>query len=339
MARRPTLRDIAEAVGVSTSAVSLALRGKARVSAETAERIRAEASRTGYIYNKAAAGLRTARSDIVAVCLNDLSNPVFNEFLIHIEDELRSNGRTVFLGVVREDKSLQERFFRAALEQGVGGLLLCAVRGTQATDLDGLLPQPQGRQAPFPCVLFSREVDGVGLPQFANDDRCAGQMMAEKFLTAGHRRVHWLGGGQDTSTARGRLEGLTTGLEKGGGEVPVVHHGPTSRKFGFETAHAILQSGERDVALGCFSDLIAFGALAACRELGVLPGRDLSVIGCDDMEEAEFSYPPLSTIQVDKAWIGRAAARQLLHPEPRAVSVMRSRPTFAARGTVRFRGG
>jgi LacI family transcriptional regulator len=334
MIRRPKLSDIANAVGVSTSAVSLALRGEARVSAETAERIRAEAARVGYIYNKAAAGLRTARSDIVAVCLNDLSNPVFNEFLIHIEEELRSNGRIVFLGVVREDKALQERFFRTAMEQGVGGLLLCPVHGTVAEDLRPILPGSDGRP-PLPCALFSRSVAGIPLPQFINDDRAVGEMMAAQLLAAGHDRIHWIGGGQETSTARERFMGLVLGLEKAGAMPPIAHHGPTSRQFGFETALRILRSGETNSAFACFSDLIAFGVLAACQESSVVPGREVSVVGCDDMEEAAFSHPPLSTVHVDKAWIGRSAAQQLLEPRSDACGVMRSSPSFTARATVR----
>lgn len=333
MVRRPTLGDIARAVGVSTSAVSLALRGEARVSTETAERIRAEAARVGYIYNKAAAGLRTARSDIVAVCLSDLSNPVFNEFLVHIEEELRSNGRTVFLGVVRENRALQERFFRTAMEQGVGGLLLCPVHGTTAEDLRPVLPSPM--RQPFPCALFSRTVPGVNLAQFANDDMAAGRIAATELLRAGHRRVHWIGGGQATSTAGERFGGLEAALKQAGAAPPVAHHGPTARQFGFETALDILRSGEEDIAFACFSDLVAFGVLAACHEAGVMPGRDVSVIGCDDMEEAAFSYPPLSTVKVDKAWIGRSAARHLLEPSPGVGGIVRTQPSFKVRATVR----
>ncbi len=332
MNRRPTLSDIAKSVGVSTSAVSLALRGRARVSTETADRIRAEAARLGYVQNKAAAGLRTARSDVVAVCLNDLSNPVFNEFLIHIEEALRGSGRIVFLGVVREDRELQQQFLRAAMEQGVSGMLMCPTHGTGPEDLDPLLAG--GGQAPFPCVLFSRGLDDVALPQFTNDDRATGRIMAERLLEAGHREICWLGGGQQTNTARDRYAGFCEALEQAGWP-HVPRHGPTSRAFGFETASERLRDGGSAVGFACFSDLIAFGVLSACEAHGVRPGRDVSVIGVDDMAEAAFSHPPLTTVGVDKAWIGHSAARHLVEGAEGAPVSQKSAPSYVQRSTVR----
>jgi len=334
VSRRPTLRDIAETLGVSTSAVSAALRGQGRVSDATAARIRAEASRAGYVPNKAAAGLRTARSDVVAVCLNDLSNPVFNEFLIHIEDELRSAGCTVLLGVAREDRQLQRRILQSTMENSAGGLLLCPVHGTELRDLVPLLAAA-GRQAPFPCALFSRALDEAPLAQFVNDDVATGQMMAEKLVAAGHRTLHWLGGGQPTSTARDRLAGFCAALQQAGRPPPDIRHGPTSRRFGYATASEILKTSGSDAGFACFSDLIAFGVLAACADHGVVAGRTTSVIGVDDMAEAAFSRPPLSTVGVDKAWIGRQAARHVLNPADETISIHRSPPVFVRRATLR----
>ena len=176
MSRRITLRNIAEALDLSVSSVSLALRGHPRIPEATTLRVRQEAARLGYIYNRAAADLRKAESRLVAVCLSDLSNPVFNEFLERIEDELRRHDRTVFLGVARESAETQARFLKTALEHGVGGIVLCPVHGTRAQDLDMLLPLgPMGRPA-VPTVVFSRALCDVALPQFLNDDDLSGRM-------------------------------------------------------------------------------------------------------------------------------------------------------------------
>ncbi|WP_172960948.1 LacI family DNA-binding transcriptional regulator [Oceaniglobus roseus] len=331
MSRRANLRDIADAVGVSVSAVSLALRGEARVSEETAERIRAAAKRLGYVPNRAASALRTQRSDIVAVCLNDLSNPIFNEFLTHIEDELQQSGRMPYLGVSREDPERQARFLEAAISQGAGGLLICPARGTTPEDLRVVLPTT-GR-APFPTVLFSRSLEDVACPQFGNDDFAAGQLMAERLLAGAHETYHWLGGGHDSSTARAREAGFRNVMERAG-HVPGIHHGPTSRAFGHATAARLLRESSGPVGFACFSDLIAFGVLAAAAQAGLRAGRDLSVIGCDDMEEARFSVPPLTSIWIDKSAIGRLAARSVLDPEAEAVT-RRIAPRLADRATVR----
>jgi LacI family transcriptional regulator len=196
-----------------------------------------------------------------------------------------------------------------ALEQGVAGIVLCPVHGTGAADLDLLLGPPGAGQT----VLFSRGLEGVALPQFVNDDRRAGRIAAECLLSRRHERLMWLGGGQETSTARDRFRGFLDACSDAGCQ-PQVRHGPTSRRFGHEAATAALRGPDPPQGFVCFSDLIAFGVISACHACGMTPGRDVSVIGCDDMEEAAFTIPRLTTVQVDKQGIGIAAARAALQP-------------------------
>lgn len=332
MVRRTTLRDIAEALELSVSTVSLALRGHPRIPASTAERIRRTALSMGYIYNRAAADLRKSESRLVAVCLNDLSNPVFNEFLMQIEDELRRHDRTVFLGVAHEDIGLQRDILTTALEHGVSGVVLCPVHGTRAGDIDMLFPAGPNRAPSIPAVIYSRQIEGVALPQFVNDDRRAGHLAAACLIAHGHRRIAWIGGGQESSTATGRFEGCCDALAEMALPPPVVLNGPTSREFGRQAVLDLMSENAPPTGLVCFSDLIAFGALLAIRELGLQPGHDLSVVGCDDMDEAGFSWPGLTTIRVNKRGIGRAAARCLL--EERVPGVVQTAPELIMRGTV-----
>lgn len=335
MNRRVTLRNVAEEVGVTVATASMALRAHPRISSETTARILEAAERLGYIYNRAAANLRQTRSSLVAVCVSDLSNPVFNEFLVHLEDELRAHGKQVFLGIVRDDLTLQRQFLQTALEQGVGGLLLLAVRGTTRAELSGLWPEGQPKPL-VPTVLFSRALDDVALPQFINDDLEAGRLAAQCLIDHGHRRLAWVGGGQQTSTARNRQAGAELAIAAAGLPPPELLHGPTLRQFGLEVAHQLLarpETPDRPTGVICFSDLIAFGMVAGIMQSNTDPASSLSVIGCDDMEEARFSYPPLTTIAVDKAAIGRLAAQSLLDPDARPEQVLLP-PRLVLRATV-----
>lgn len=313
MSNRVTLRDIAENVGVTVATVSMALRGHPRISAETTARVLQAAETLGYIYNRAAANLRQTRSSLVAVCVSDLSNPVFNEFLMHIEQELYAHGLQVFLGIAREDRALQTQFLRISLEQGVSGVLLLPVRGTTRADLSILWPD--SRPAPLVrCALISRALTDVAVPQFVNDDWQAGWLAARCLIDHGHQRVVWVGGGQATSTARNRQAGAEAALRDAGLPIMQVAHGPTARQFGFDMAADILSRPETDRPTGaiCFSDLIAFGMVAGVQHAGEIPGQGLSIIGCDDMEEARLTHPPLTTIAVDKEWLGRMAVQALV---------------------------
>ncbi|MGP9788882.1 LacI family DNA-binding transcriptional regulator [Roseinatronobacter sp. NSM] len=332
MIKRVTLRTIADDLGITVATASLALRGHPRISAETTQRVEQAAARLGYIYNRSAANLRQTRSNLVAVCLSDLSNPVFNEFLEHIEDELREHQMQVFLGIAREDPAVQRRFLQTALEQGVGGIILLPVRGTTRADLSAVLPE--GRPDPLvPMVVVSRALGDVPLPQFVNDDLRAGQLAAQCLIDHGHRRIVWVGGGQQTSTAQNRLLGVQQTLAKAGLPLAETLHGPTSRQFGHQMARALAARDAPPSGVICFSDLIAFGMIAGCQERGKMPGRDISIIGCDDMEEARLTYPPLTTIAVDKAGIGRQAARCLLSPQ-NGQQIVILPPQLVLRGTV-----
>lgn len=334
MSGRVTLRTIADDLGVTVATVSMALRAHPRISAPTRMRVLNAAERLGYIYNRAAANLRQTQSSLVAVCVSDLTNPVFNEFLIHIEQELRAVGRQVFLGIAREDPVIQRQFLQTSLEQGVSAIMLLPVHGTTRAHLTGLWPLE--RAAPLvPTVLVSRGLDDVALPQFVNDDHQAGALAARCLIDHGHRHLAWVGGGQATSTARDRLGGALATIRAAGLPPPRILHGPTARAFGHDTAQRLLADPAPDRPTGaiCFSDLIAFGMVAGIMQAGRTPARDLSVIGCDDMEEARLTYPALTTIAVDKVALSRQAARALFDP---AVPPGRLRfsPRLVLRATV-----
>lgn len=298
MQSRVTLKDIAAATGLSVSAVSLALRGDKRFPRETLDRVNAAARELGYIYNQAAADLRKSRSDTIAVCLGDLSNPVFNDMLIAAERHIDDLGKRLMLGVTRESKARQADFLHQALRAGCEAILICPAYGTTREDLDQILIR--AGQLIVPTALFFRSVEGFAAPQVVNDEFRAGQLAAEAALNAGHRRLYWLGGGQQTSAARQRQAGALAAIRTAGLEPIAIESGATSRAFGYEIATRILERDRSpDIALLCFSDLIALGVLSACHAMKRAVGHDLSVIGCDDMQEVRYAVPPLSTVRID----------------------------------------
>lgn len=311
MASRPTLKTIADQVGVTVSAVSLALRNDLRISQATRERIQQAAKELGYVYNRHAAGLRRGDSGTVAVCLNDLSNPFFTEFLGHMEARFREADRMMLFCHAHETPSIQARFIRQMAEHGAAGLILVPVAGTTREDLDG--PQVRHLQD-FPLVLISRDVADTSFDRVINDDVLGIRLLFEHLYEAGHRRFAWLGGGGDTSTARDRECSFRQQMDAAG--LPVtsdsVHHGPTTLEVGDAMLKRLLAMPEPPTAIMCFSDIIAFGVLAACYRHGVRPGVDISVTGFDDMAAAAYSAPALTSVRVRTDLIGQCASELLL---------------------------
>lgn len=314
MPQRVTLKDIARACGLSVSGASIALRNDPRVPEATAARVRAVADQLGYIPNQAASNLRRARTDTVAICLGDISNPIFNDILMHVEREADQRGKRLMLGISREQVPRQEDFIRQAIRHGADALVLCPAYDTTAQDLARVLLRND--RMLLPSALVFRSVADFPVPQITSDEVGAGRMMAQAGLRAGHRRFHWIGGGQHTSAAVDRQAGALAELREAGVTEIAVHNGPTTHLFGFQTVQSLHHAGMiAGAAVLCFSDLIALGALSGCHEVGLHPGRDVSVIGCDDMEGVRFAVPPLSTVRIDiPAIVRRAMARVLDNP-------------------------
>ena len=332
MAPRVTLKDIAVRTGLSVSSVSLALRGDKRFPKETLERVRDAARDLGYIYNQSAADLRTSRNHTIAVCLGDLSNPIFNDMLISAEKEIQLRGKRLLLGITRESRERQEDFLRQALQIGCEALILCPAYGTTKEDLESILCH-QGKLI-IPTCLFFRSIDGFIAPQVVSDEYESGRLSARAAIEAGHHNLYWLGGGQMTSAARLRQKGALEEIARAGLAPAEIVNGPTSRAFGFEAATRILSETRTDeLAFLCFSDLIALGVLSACHASGRQAGHDVSVIGCDDMDEVKYAVPPLATIHIDLDQIvSKAMAAAFDSQTPELIAF---KPEFVMRPSLR----
>lgn len=334
MDKRVTLKDVAASVGVSVSAVSMALRDHPRISPAMRKQIKATAAKLGYVYNRHAANLRKGVSDNISVCINDLRNPVFWDILIGIEEEFRKQGKLVVLCNANENLDIQYKFLKMMFEQGSAGVLLSPVAGSDLSEVRAITRDV------FPLVLFSRSFDKRHFDQVVNDDALGIQLAIENLHSLGHRRIAYIGGGKLTSTAQNRFAGYIKALQDF--EIPInenliIHCGHTSLPAGQEAMLELLKVKPGATAVVCFGDLLALGAVSACRSARLKVGSDISIIGYDDIEEASFCEPALSTIRMHKQLIGRTAARLLLERinEPGRRPEMRTiKPELVIRNTV-----
>ena len=323
---RVTFRDLAEALGVSKATVSLALRGSTTVAAATRARVRDKAREMGYVYNRVAAGLSVGRTGAVGVAVHDIANPYFVRVLDAIEGALSHVGRMSFLCNTRESASRQDLFIENLAQHGADGLILCPAVGTGAESLAFL------KRLGLPAVTIVREVPGGGLDFVGNDDSLALNLAASHLIGHGHRRIAMLGGDAPVFPARRRRAGFRAAVKKNGlspDECPMIDC-ETSAEGGEDAAMRALARGNAPTAFACFTDQIALGAVSALRKSGLVPGRDVAVVGCDDIDEAGRAYAELTTARVEKESIGRAAAEVLIdrmeNPDaPRKKVVMRPR--------------
>ncbi|MFN3670890.1 MAG: LacI family DNA-binding transcriptional regulator [Bosea sp. (in: a-proteobacteria)] len=305
---RVTLQIIANHLAVSTATVSLALRGSPLVAEATRARVQTIAREMGYSYNRSAASLRTDRTNILAVGFHDITNPYFAELLAAIEETATSHGRSILLGTYAENLGRQDRVLTTLKEYRPDGMILCAAAGSEAADFTHLL------EAGLPIVQLSREIPGLALDFVGSDDRHGTVLAVEHLLGLGHRRIAFLGESQRISTGRNRFKGYCETLARHGLplDASIVYSAQGTRENGLKGIQAVLAADEPPTAAVCFNDLTAFGAMLGLRHCGLEAGRDFSLVGCDDVQEAAQWYPALTTIKNFQDEMGRKSAEFLI---------------------------
>jgi LacI family transcriptional regulator len=308
--RRPTVTmlDIARHAGLSRATVSLAMQGSALLRPETRQQVLAAADALGYVYNRGAANLRKARSDIVGMVINDLTNPFFAELAVGCEGVLSAAGHVVFLSNTSESVVRQAEVMRRMREQGVAGLIICPARGTQPDAFAEL------HAAGIPVVQAMRFVERDRASVVIPDNASGAAAAIAHLARGGHRRIAFGGGFEDISVLEDRRGGYRAGLAAAGlaADRDLERLGAPTREFGLSIAAPLLALADPPTALLAFNDAVALGFCHGLRRLGKEPGRDVAVIGFDDVKEAAFALPALSTVAVDAQKLGEEAAAMLL---------------------------
>ncbi|WBU65301.1 LacI family DNA-binding transcriptional regulator [Paracoccus aerodenitrificans] len=304
MKRRPTILDVAEAAGVSKSTVSLVLQGSDLVRDETARTVREAMAAVGYVYNRAAANLRSASTGLVGLVINDLRNPFFTELATTMQMRLADAGFATVIGNADEDPLRQEQLVRSMLEHGVAGLVISPSFGDPGSVTDQILT------AGVPAMQLLRRLEGSeGRLPFASFDYTDGGRLATRhLLDQGLRRIAFVGGAPGRQITKERASGYLEQMHAAG-LTPLTLHGPTSRRSGFDSAAELPPETE---AVLCFNDLVALGLMNGLAHAGRRVGQDIRLVGFDDIAECAEVWPALSSVSCDIARFGDDMARRLL---------------------------
>jgi DNA-binding LacI/PurR family transcriptional regulator len=303
---RVTLMDVARHCGVSRATVSLVLNDSPLVATKTRDRVREAMTELGYVYNRAAASLRTQHSDVIGVVLTNITNPYFAEFATGLQDVLTSSGTVPLLAVSGEDRDLQHRLVKSLVERNVDGIVLVPAHGTTPSDLPDLLGTP--------LVLLARRLYGLDVDYVGAQNRDGGYAAAEHLYSHGCRRIAFVGGFTDSSAREERAGGVAAFLNEHGLSLHADHSVvcEPARPQAREAAMALLTKDPEIDGIVCFSDVVAFGVLDAMADIGRSVGSDVRVIGFDDVHDAGLNRPSLSSVAVPARETGRRAAQLVL---------------------------
>ncbi len=297
------MADVARQAGVSHQTVSRVLNGHPNVSPATRASVLAAIRDLGYRPNAAARTLVTGRTNVLGVISIDTTLFGPASMLYGIERAAHPGHSVAIASLAGFDRRSVAEAVELFLGQAVDGIIVIAPLTAAVEALASLV-------ADVPLVAV-----GCGtrapLPSVAIDNLSGAAKATQYLLDLGHQTVHHIAGPDNWVDAQERVEGWQRTLRAAGAPEPVMLRGDWSARSGYEIGHKLAAMPEVTAVL-CGNDPMALGLLRALAERGKRVPGDVSVVGFDDVPEAAFFLPPLTTVRQDFGELGRRALRLLL---------------------------
>lgn len=304
---RITLQEVAKHAGVSRATASLVLRGSPLVAERTRKKVQASMQELGYVYDRIAASLRSNHSSTVGLIIMELANPFYSELLIGIHQELDKHDQTLILGTTFNSLVIQERLLSTMLEHRVAGIILSGVPNTKVEAIQRIQKQD------VPIVLVGRKPPEIHCDYVGVDNITGGRIAIEHLLSKGHQKIAFLGGFSDLSSRQERLIGCNQAFEQAGlhFDPSLSIESPPTHQGGVQALEQLLKQSHQATAIFCYNDMIAIGVMQKMKDLGMTPGKELDIIGFDDIPEASIFSPKLTTVSSSIREMGVRAATLL----------------------------
>lgn len=326
------MRSIADMAGVNVSTVSRVLRQRpANSDSEAARQIRRLADQLGYRPDVWAASLRSRRTHALGVVVTRLTDVVMAAVYESIEQHAQSRGYLAVGGSSGDDPEQQRRRIEHYLDRRFDGLLIGDAH-LEAPLLDELAE----RNVPF--VLFNRSSGSH--PSVTWDDEVGGAIVARHFLDIGHRHIAIVNGPTYASSGVVRAKGFLDALAKEGMVLPpeMVINAGFDAAAGRRAAKELLAMRPRPTAIFAVNDYSAIGVMGVIRDEGLEVGRDIAVVGYNDITIADDLLVPLSSVRVPIDVMGRTAIEMILaRMDGEVVASRRLTPYLVVRDSSRGR--
>lgn len=302
-----TIRDVAREAGVSVATVSRVFNDSGPVRESTRRSVVDAARRLQYSPNTAARSLSLRRTHAVGVVLPQLHGHFFSEVIEGIDQVVKEHDYHLLISGCHDDRGdigTVLRFLRGRVD---GLVLIAPELGAHA-----LLPEIPER---LPLVLLNTYIEGTELERITIDDYGGAYRMMSHLLALGHRRIALIAGAERNQNSRERLRAYRDALRAHDVAVDesLIAAGDGSEHSGRVAALRLVGEGPLPDAIFALNDAMALGALEALRQCGLSVPEDVAVVGFDDAPEAAHSDPPLTTVRVDVAELGRRASDRLFH--------------------------
>ncbi|WP_412563594.1 LacI family DNA-binding transcriptional regulator [Thalassobius sp. MITS945101] len=288
-ASKVTSTEVARRAGVSQSAVSRVFTPGASASKATIAKVRKAAEELGYRPNNLARAMVSGKSRIIGLVVAYLENQFYPIVLEKLSNALQEQGYHILIFTAPNSSDGVESVIQDLMDYQVDGIVAASV--SLSSDL-----AERATQAGIPVVLFNRGQDHSPFVEVTSDNIAGGRQVAEFLVAGGHQRIAHISGWQGSSTGRERRQGFGEGLAASGVAPVATLDGMYSREVAMECADRLLKEQDPD-AIFVGNDHMAFAVIDHLRKQGVEVGREVSVVGYDDVPMAAWGAYDLTTIR------------------------------------------
>ncbi len=288
-----TIKDIANELNLSATAVSRALRDMPDISEETKERVRMKASEMKYKKNFLACTLRTQKSHTIGFIMPDILNPVYSGMYKGVEAICKENGYTILFSTSNEKAADERQAINAMLNHQVEGIVMCP-------SLEDTSNIEKLKCTTLPFVLIGRTFKDDTIYSVISSDWMGGYSTCEYLLQKGYRSFLYLSAPLYLSPASDRRDGFLqcvydNGLDR---DLVEIYETDPSWPAAYQTMSKLLDNGFNKRAVFTFNDIMAMGVLKLLQERGISVPEQIAVIGYDNIDHCELMTPSLSTVDI-----------------------------------------
>ncbi|WP_195572173.1 LacI family DNA-binding transcriptional regulator [Paenibacillus sp. 1001270B_150601_E10] len=295
-----SIKDIAKRAGVSISTVSYALNGNPKVNAETSSRILEIANEMNYVPNAAARTLKKRQTMIVGAFITSFEGSFYGELLQGMKDMLNKQGYDLIICSGTQSHRL--------LPEGMldGAIILDA-----KFDSDELLRYANRGHK---LVVLDRELNHKNISQVLLDNKAGATLAAEYLIESGYRKIYVVTGPEGSFDAEQRLKAVRLTMERNQPLDYIEIQGDFNQSGGVRAARQIMAEYSGPAGVFCLNDEMAIGLYRELKDSSSYTiGKNLSVIGFDNIETARYLQPQLASIDYSKRRWGAVASEQLLN--------------------------
>lgn len=301
-----TIKDVANEAGLSVATVSRVLNNSANVSEEAAQRVNDAIEKLGYSPNFLGRNLRKRETNVILVIMPTSEHSFYMKIVSGIQKYAQTRGYDIICASSNSTSEIEIRQMNMLFNRTVDGVIML---GTQY-DADTLNKLAKN----YDIALCCEGVSGADVLTVVVDDEQGGYDAARSLIRLGHRRIAFIGANDSAASSARRRDGYLRALNECG-ITPLpeyIYKGSFEYEHGAAALKQMMKLPEPPTAFFCASDLLAISAIHGAHELGLEAGKDISIMGFDNITMCEMMLPTVSTVEQPCEKLGEVVVRKLI---------------------------